>query len=339
MLEIKNKTPFGVMLIPGLDKHGHNYAVIVVKSTFAIHPHVTELLIVEDQIPPQQSDVFNGEPGKSSIKYEADTAPLKPSVDIVVNGHIYAPANYSVTAVDASLQIGQYKKTIRAIGDRIWHKNNLTWQQSPPQKFQRMPLLYENAFGGAVAAVDEQAVAEFCVANPVGKGFVGAKGNGINEGVALPNIEDPANLIQHWLDCPVPAGFGFIGRNWEPRLTYAGTYDKQWQQERMPLLPLDFDDRYNNAAHPHLVLPALVGGEEVIATQLSESGYLQFSLPKYRLIATAMIKGRAMTYALMMDTLVIEPDKMQVLITWRVAIPCANQFLYIENVTLDWRSA
>lgn len=338
MLEIRNKTPFNASLIPSLDKHGQNYAVIIIKGTFDIHSRAAALVIIDEQQPLQQNDVFYGEPGISSIQYEADVAPIKQAVDIVLNGHAYATAGHQVSAIEASLQIGQHKKTVRVIGDRTWQKDNLLWRQTSPEKFARMPLVYENAFGGVAQIANDQTAMEFCAYNPVGKGFVGTKGQGMKEGLALPNIEDPAHLIQYWDDCPIPVGFGFIGRNWQPRLAYAGIYDKQWQQERMPLLPMSFDDRYNNGAHAHLVLPgAIAGGEEVIATNLSESGHLKFTLPRYRFMARAMIKGKTVAYAPIMDTVVIEPDAMRVLITWRVAIPCANQFLYIDNVTLDWK--
>lgn len=338
MLEIRNKTPFNVTLIPSLDKYEQNYAVVIVKGSFDIHPRAAALVIVDEQQPLLQSDVFYVEPGKSSIKYEADIAPLKKAIDIVLNGNVYAPSDHQATVVDASLQIGQHKKNIRAIGDRVWQKDNLLWRQTSPQKFSRMPLLYENAFGGALQIDTDQTSAEFCAFNPIGKGFVGTKGQGLKDGLALPNIEDPTNLIQYWDDCPPPVGFGFIARNWQPRLTYAGIYDKQWQQERMPLLPMSFDERYYNGAHPDLLLPtAIIGGEEVVAINLSESGYLKFTLPRYRFLATAVIKGKSVTYAPVMDTVIIEPDTMKVSINWRIAIPCANQFLYIDNVTVDWK--
>ena len=49
------------------------------------------------------------------------------------------------------------------------------------------------------------------------------------------------------------AAFGPVGRHWEPRVRYAGTYDDRWTEDRMPLLPKDFDDRFHNAAPPGLV--------------------------------------------------------------------------------------
>jgi hypothetical protein len=338
MLEIRNKTPFSTLLVPSLDKQGYNYAVIIIKGTFTIHQRGAALVVADEQLPPQQSDVFYGEPGKSSVRYESDIAPVKHAVDIILNGHAYAPAGQPATSVDASLQIGSYKKPIKVIGDRVWQKHNFQWQQSSPQKFERMPLVYENAWGGVAQIEQDNANIAFCVYNPIGKGFVGTKGQGLREGLALPNIENPAQCIQYWDDCPLPVGFGFVGRNWQPRLQYAGTYDQQWKQNRMPLLPLDFDERYYNGTHPDTVpLKTLAAGEEVIANNLSASGYLKFTLPRYRFIATAKIKGETTAYTPVMDTLIIEPDELRVLITWRVAIPCTNQFLYIDNVTVDWR--
>lgn len=339
MLEVKNKTPFSAIITPSLDKHGHNYVVVIIKGAFDIHQRGAALVISDAQQPPQMSDVFYGEPGKSSVKYEADIAPIKKSPDIVLNGYAYAPSGRQVATVDASLQIGCYKKVVRVFGDRFWQKNNLQWQATQPRKFERMQLIYEKAYGGGVRAKDDQSFLEYCAYNPVGEGFVGQKGDGMREGLALPNLEDPAHLIQFWDDRPNPVGFGFIGRSWAPRLAYAGTYDEQWQRERMPLLPLNFEERYYNGAHPDLILSEpLSGGEEVVATNLSESGLLSFTLPKYRLTATALIKGKAITIAAIMDTVVVEPDDLRVWIIWRAIIPCARQFLYIDNVALDWRT-
>lgn len=339
MLEIKNKTPFSTMLAPSLDKYGHNYMVVIIKSIFDIHQQGAALVMVEEQEPPQQSDIYFGEAGKSSVKYEADIAPIKTAPDIVLNGCAYAPAGRQVTMLDASLQIGRHKKIIRVIGDRVWQKNNLQWQPTQPKKFERMLMIYENAYGGSVQIQGSPPVFEYCAQNPIGKGFVGAKGQGIQDGLALPNIEDPTHLIQYWDDRPTPVGFGFLGRSWQPRITYAGKYDQQWQQERMPLLPMNFDDRYYNGAHPDLILPSpLSGGEEVVATNLSESGLLKFSLPKFRLKASALIKGKLAVSEPVMDTVVIEPDRLRVGVTWRAIFPCAKQFLYVDTITLDWRA-
>lgn len=41
-----------------------------------------------------------------------------------------------------------------------------------------------------------------------------------------------------------------MGRSWQPRLRYAGTYDQHWMDERLPFLPEDFDLRYFQSAPP-----------------------------------------------------------------------------------------
>ena len=337
MLAVQNNTPFSTTLLPSLDKHGHSFAIVIIKGTFTIHRSAPALVISEEQLPLQTQDVFYGDPNKTSVKYEADIAPIKVSPDIILVGHAYAPLGRQTSVLDARLQIGAHKKNIRVFGDRFWQRDNLAWQTSRSQTFERIALTYENAFGGTISSAGE--IVEFCPFNPIGKGFAGHRGQGLHEGLALPNLENPVHLIQNWDDEPAPVGFGFVGRSWQPRIKYAGTYNQLWQQERMPLLPLDFDEKYYNGAHPDLQLNSpLVGGEDVIATNLSESGLLKFSLPRYRFIVTVTLKGKNTGYQPLMDTVLIEPDENRVQLTWRIAVPCARQFLHIDKIALDWRS-
>lgn len=337
MLAVRNNTPFSTALMPALDKDGQNYAVVVIKGTFDIHQLASTLVVAEEQFPIQNEDAFYGDPETSSVRYEADLAWVKNGADVVLNGHAYAPAGRRVQALDASLQVGAHKHTVRVYGDRYWEKSGLQWRYSSPEWFERMPLSYENAYGGSISVDSEHSTAPYCVYNPIGKGYTGLKGEALKQGLALPNLEAPGNLIQFWEDPPPPTGFGFIGRSWQPRVSYAGTYDLQWEEERMPLLPMDFDNRYHNGAHPSLVLSqGILGGEEIVATNLSESGTLTFALPAYRFRVSASLKGRTADFIPVMDTVLIEPDDNRVILTWRLAIPCAKQFLYIDNVTVDW---
>ena len=339
MLEIQNKTPFTTTLIPSLDKHGHSFAVVIIKGTFIIHDRAPALVIAEEQQPMQPKDVFYGDPNKSSVRYEADIAPIKILPEVILIGHAYAPSDRPTSVVDVSLQVGTHKKVIRVFGDRFWQRDNLLWRISRPQTFERIALTYENAFGGAIPAPADKEAVEFCSFNPIGKGFTGSDGQALSEGLALPNLENPTQLIENWDDNPTPVGLGFIGRSWQPRINYAGTYDQTWQEQRMPLLPSDFNEKYYNGAHPDFqLLDSLLGGEDVVATNLSESGLVKFSLPRYRFTASVSIKGRSTIYQPVMDTMIIEPDIQQVQITWRVAIPCSKQFLYIDKITVDWRS-
>ena len=46
----------------------------------------------------------------------------------------------------------------------------------------------------------------------------------------------------------LPMSFGPIGRGWDPRYKYGGTYDDKWRDEHFPFLPPDFDEQYYQAA-------------------------------------------------------------------------------------------
>ena len=153
------------------------------------------------------------------------------------------------------------------------------------------------------------------------------------EGLLLPNLEDPRMPIRDWKDKPAPAGFGFISRNWVPRVQYAGTYDEKWQQERFPLLPYDFDLMFFNGASPDLIVtPHLRGGESVSVVNASYDGLLGFKLPERRFDISLWIKGKESVAVPLLDTVIIEPDEKRVLLTWRASAPCFKSFLLIDRV-------
>jgi hypothetical protein len=78
----------------------------------------------------------------------------------------------------------------------------------------------------------------------------------------------------------LPAGFGFIAGDWQPRLALAGTYDEAWTKKRAPLLPKDFDRRFFNAATPGLVTADyLAGNEKVLVLGATAEGRWEFRLP------------------------------------------------------------
>lgn len=335
MLEPKNHTPLGVSIVPGLDKDRLDYVTVVMKGKFTIAPGQHRLKFSDEPAPILTTDQYFGEPEKTGVRFEADIGMRKRGTDIVVNGHAYAPHGRAAYTVDASVSLGNNKKTCRIFGDRAWEKSRTsvgTWTPSQPKPFERMPLGYEHAFGGIDTRPKD--APEFFAANPIGKGFIATKLQP-TDSLPLPHIEDPRHLIQRVEDRPPPAGFGFIGRGWQPRVAFAGTCDAQWQQTRFPFLPADFDERYFNGAHPDLITANLLrGGERVTLTQLCASGDLVFDLPVWTDPVTIAIKGKRQAYIPVLDTFVIEPDDLSVFITWRVTAPCPKLFVYIDAVII-----
>lgn len=332
MLELHNRTPFSIALVPGMDKEGRDFAVVVVKGTYDLRGNPGTIPVSETQDPILLGDVFHGEPGKSSVKYESDTCLRKRGTDIVMVGHACTRGNRR-NSVDVTVQAGPVSRTVRVFGDRRWYRSATGWGITDPEPFAKMPLVYERAFGGTETTDLPGEGGGYDPRNPVGTGYavVGKKEH--LEGLAVPNLETPGALISDWKDKPSPAGFGFVGRWWTPRREYAGTYDAAWEKDRMPLLPMDFDDRYFNGAPAGLITERnLAGGEPVRILNASEEGDLAFHLPSFRPEVTASIKGKPADHPAVLDTVVMEPDEGRILMTWRATIPCHRAFLAVDWV-------
>lgn len=338
MLELRNKTPFLAAIVPGLTREGSDIVTIVVKGTFSLKGKSEELRLADEQVPLRYADSFHGEPGKSSPRHEADTSPAKKRTDVVLIGHAYAPK--PTPTIDVSLQVGRLEKTVRAFGDRVWHKLLGAWKISDPVSFDRIPLVYERSFGGIDTSDADPARHERESRNPVGTGFTVSDRPERLEQLRLPSFEDPNALIGAPTDRPAPAGFGFIGRNWTPRSTFAGTYDESWREERCPLLPNDFDDRYFQAASAGLTTGKnLLGGEPVKLENASSVGEIRFWVPRRRFEIKISMKDQVSRHTAVMDTLCIEPDERRAVITWKTTLPCPRKFLFIDYVKVTEQKA
>lgn len=151
----------------------------------------------------------------------------------------------------------------------------------------------------------------------------------------LPNLEDPAQFISKPGDQPPPAGFGSISPAWEPRKSFAGTYDEVWQKKRAPYLPNDFNPRFFNMAHPDMVCRGyLKGGEPVEVINASPNGPLKFKLPICQFGMAVRVAGKAEKPPLHLETVLIEPSAATLCMTWRAALVCDKKSLKVEQIDL-----
>jgi hypothetical protein len=327
MLQLKNNSPFAATMALFPNEQGIDTLYIIVKASFNIGKQWT---LLDKQLPPVAEDVYWAEPAKSSIKAASDLHLGKLSTDIIFTGHACAPEGKQARQLDVSVAVGKVNKTIRVFGDREWQNGHIT----APEPFQTMPLVYEKAFGGVHEKDGEVIAAE--LRNPVGVGFAGKRKNGEMNGVALPNLENPNQLIQTISDRPDPACFSFISPSWQPRVNYAGTYDDDWQKSRSPYLPDDFDKRFFNMAHPDLVYPGYMqGGEPVSISGMHPKGNLQFNIPQVRLAAKVNIKNRIESPVFNLETLILEPNQLQLSLVMRAAVCCDKAALKISEVTIN----
>ncbi len=320
------------------DKEGRDYCVVAVKGTFAVRPD-GEGVLAEQQEPLVYSDQHYGDPGETSIRYECDFARFKPRTDVVVNGQAYSPTGNAVRELTVTLEIGTSKKQTKVFGNRRWERGLLGFRPSSPEPFREMPLVFERAFGGSDHSADQPKYQGTDLRNPVGVGFHKNRASEAIEGTPLPNLEDPLHLISEWSDRPPPVGFGFIGRNWHPRVKYAGTYDERWMEERLPFLPADFDDQYFQAAPVDQQFSYLRGGEVVRCTNLTPEGDFSFVIATMDVPLVFRFRDRDERVLPHLDTLVVEPARRRYLATWRGVVPLGRKLNALREVGVGPGSA
>jgi len=321
--EIENRTPFAYESLFLADEEGRPLLASVVKATFALKPRAS-LLLAEQQLPVNPAGQFWGDPEKSSYKYEPECAFIKPATDVVLIGHAHAP-NARTTELDVRLRIGPLDKTVHVVGDRKWVKGYLGVSMTEPKPFERIPLIWERAFGGWDRSDPNPDKHVFEPRNPVGTGIKQKNGN-VDES-PLPNLEDPKRPLRGYGDTPPPAGFGFTGPSWQPRAAFAGTYDGAWMKNRMPLLPKDFDRRFFNAAAPGLIAPGYIKGNEPVAIDnVAPGGAVSFTLPGVPApeVLVALARGPDQTLRTQLDTVIINMDEKLLFLLWRAHLVIRN---------------
>lgn len=240
----------------------------------------------------------------------------------------------------------------------VYDEQKKSWQLTLPKPIRQLPIDYRYAFGGENKIyADEQlkhplkkenllpepvrihhpegksapiahAVYEY---NPLGLGFITPwyqQAKGITS-FSAPQIESlNAPITADWINQQCnnstfqqqPAGFGVIGRAWLPRRLLAGTYDDEWINSRHPYLPYDFDFQYWNGAPTDQQIPYPKTNFTLKLENLTPQGYLQTTLPEHRpFVLLRMQDGMFIPIKLNLDTLVIDAEKQQLALTYRLA--------------------
>ena len=259
-MELINSTRMVAGYTMGMEPSGRELLVVVIKGTFRIPVQSGETLrLHEEQQPLVMSDVFFAEPGLSAPRYEVDFAPRKHRCDVLLNATAYAPEGRPATRVTVGARIGSWSKSFDVVGDRVWEAGLGGIGASVATPFVQMPIRYDRAFGGTDNKSDDPADHVAYLPNPVGRGFHKRLKSAWIDGSPLPNTQESDRAVS-WVDGDYrPMSFGAIGRHWEPRYKYAGTYDQHWLDHVFPFLPADFDEQYYQAAPLDQQLPKPLG--------------------------------------------------------------------------------
>jgi hypothetical protein len=331
-MELINGTRMQAGYTMGIEPSGRELLVVVVKGTFRIPKNGEPVRLHEEQLPLVMADTFTGEPGLSAPVYEVDFAPRKKRCDVLLLGSAYAPGGRPTTRVPVGLRVGDLTKSFAVVGDRVWQAG-ASVAASEPEPFTVMPISYDRAFGGVDNKHEDPEKHAACMRNPVGRGFHKHLRSDWLDGAPLPNTEELNRPVERPDADYAPMSFGPIGRNWEPRYKYAGTYDQDWLDNHFPFLPPDFDEQYFQTAPLEQQIEFPRGGEEITLVNLTAAGCASFKLPIFDApIQYFPKKGEREHGKLNLDTIVLEPDKGTLQLTWRAARPVKRNMFEITEV-------
>jgi len=336
------------IVLPAQSPDGAYILSVLIKRTFQIAPGEMCTRAAEDRalVP---GDVFWDDPMNSSVRHESDLVPYKVATDVVLNGTAYAPGGGPTRSCMVALQVGERRKDIQVIGDRVArYAEGRAPVFTDPEPFATMELRYERAYGGTDVYSDMRVPYPY-PRNPLGRGFVVANTPKRVDKLPLPNLEDPgapvaaSNLClgeyARWTTRPMPAGFGWFPKVWRPRAELAGilprdrAVEQKLRQSYAQLLPAgqrepylqnsfrDMDFRFFNGASTGLSLPFLKGGETIATENLSPAGRMSFRLPEEKPRIGLDIGEGVQEPEVVLQTVMVRMDERQVDLVWRGSVP------------------
>lgn len=319
MWALENNTPFAAERTWVRDENGAETWLVAVKGSFILSDDGT-FVLKEEQDPVSRVPVFRGDPAATSLVCESDLIHKKLATDVLVDGYAYASYGRATERVDVRLRVATIDKTLRVFGERFVEGGFVGVSASAPKPFTKMPIIYERSFGGTDTADENPKRHGWEARNPVGRGY-GTRTQHVI-GKPAPNVEYPGATYSS-TEKGRPAGFGPIARHWQPRQALAGTYDEAWEEDRMPLLPLDFDERfYQCAPEDQQVQGYLRGGERVSIENMTPEGTMVFDVPRVTLSFSTLIANERMDHRAVLHTVLIQPDTRQVTLTWHTSLMC-----------------
>ncbi len=336
------------MVLPGQTPEGGHILSVLLKRTYHIVPGGGCVRAEVDQ-PLLPADVPRGNPLNSTVRFESDFVPFKLATDVVLDGKAYAPRGVPATSCVAAIKVAGRRKDVLVLGDRVARfTSNGAPGFTDPVPFAVMDLCYERAYGGIDVHSDKVTAYPY-PRNPSGRGFVVANLAPGVDNLALPNLEDPDDLLTperlcirdyaNWQNQPMPAGLGWFPKTSWPRAQLVGilpgdrALEQELRQAYAQLVPADqrqaytesalpdMDFHFFNGASPGLALPYLNGDEQIDTANVAPEGLVSFRLPGERPRIGLDIGKGIEEPEVVLHTVMIRMEERQVDMVWRAAVP------------------
>jgi uncharacterized protein YjbI with pentapeptide repeats len=289
---------------------GQSTLTVIAKLSCAIAPDGT--LSLADSADDLSGDRFVGDEVKASACYPSDMVPHKERCDVLVVGCAYPPKK-GMAESSVRLRMGDINKQVAVFGARKWVELGAKLVTGKQQAFEKIPMLYEHAVGGA--GFDE---------NPVGR-------SGRDQ--HLPHFENPKALIAAPGDRPKPCCLAPISPFWPSRWNKLGSYGNNYLNERWPYFAADFQPAFFQGAPPDQQLKSVQAKERFSISGMRPEGQtLNGQLLGHTVRAWAKpAKGAArkgqtlQPIELKLDTVVFDTEAMQVHLVWRGLHPVSRR--------------
>ncbi len=330
-MELINRTPLAARIdVAYLEGFEYRVGMIVAKATFSFDGHGNVSMETGDPYP-----IFLADKKTELGLLPRDDFPRTDNAfEVILLGAAYSPRGNPVESMRVSLQVGREKRELMVFGNREWVSAGENKVISAPQPFERLPLTYENAFGGTCEIlIDRDSPVE--VSNPFNKLGKGMDPESLAKELAemlsvpegypvydtrrqLPNIEDPNNLITGWTDNP------------EPKCWATVPLDSALQATRSVVTPeegagiefsMEVREGVFHRAHPDWVIEIPPAGTEVRLKGLSPEGDILFKLPEVRVYADYILGERTGKRELAPQMLVLLPDEKRFYMVFRHVFP------------------
>ncbi len=297
-MKLQNQTSLNALVVRGEPEPNLMLATVIVKVAYTFDGSGKLQRLAAGEV-----DILEGPQETELGLVPGDHVPYRPGVDLYVLGHAHAPGGRPTRTMTVELRIADLRREILVTGDRLWTGDG---SPTPAEPFVTMPLTYARAYGGK-ARQDGQELAH--PDNPVGRGFVLDAATA--EGTALPNLEDPGDLIKSWESRPQPAC-------WAPLPAQTGIHVRRSVEildassMAYRLLPQIF-----HVAHPDLVLPDLAPGSLVSLRGMTPGAALSIPIPSLALRLQVTLGAKTFALAPKLDTVGIHAHTKRLEATFR----------------------
>jgi len=334
-------------VLPGTAENGRHVFCVLTKRTYTIAGGGPCVRVESRPLVPVDVYYDDGDAETSTVLFETDLTTYKLATDVIVIAKAYAPGGRPVYQMDAGIQIAGRAKTLRVTGDRFClFQPDAAPKLTDPAPFTEMEIRYDRAYGGQDVISDPN-LSFYYPRNHRGRGVAIRNIPEVVHGLALPNIEDPSDLLtperviigayDQWNAQPLPAGFGWFQRTWYPRASFVGAVpglmdpDTVMREEELGLVPRgqialarqfklpSFDLRFNNGGSLGQVFPGLQGTEEIRTHGLTPEGAFDFTLPGDAPQITLDVGQGEQRLEPVLHTVTVRMDEREVDLVWRGA--------------------